>query len=160
MHAGMMAISSISSSSSSSGNVFTATRGGEGGRTNNDNNGLQLLFVSSRHTSHVHCVDVTVQCTPSNPLHSTTTTTLLPPPVGHRHCPMEMIEQIIIRTMTIMVWRGGVVATVTTTSLLLQTHWQHCHHPHQPPIEGLCKMCRRSEIITISSITKNLVVQW
>ena len=28
---------------------------------------LQLLFVSSRNTSRVHCVDVTSRCTPSNP---------------------------------------------------------------------------------------------
>ncbi len=70
MHAGLMAISSSSSSSSSSGNGFM-TRGREG---EINDNGLQLLFVSSRHTSHVHCVDVTVRCTPSNPLYSTTTT--------------------------------------------------------------------------------------
>ena len=70
MHAGLLALSTSS-------NGLTATnatgRGGGSERENNDN-GLQLLFVSSRHTSHVHCVDVTIRCTPLNPLYSTTAT--------------------------------------------------------------------------------------
>jgi hypothetical protein len=46
------------------GGGMLTTRGDGGG----DIGTLQLLFASSRNTSHVHCIDVTARCTPINAL--------------------------------------------------------------------------------------------
>lgn len=40
---------------------------GDGNSSDEGSNALQLVFVSSRNTSLVHCVDVTTRCTPNNP---------------------------------------------------------------------------------------------
>ena len=65
--------SSIVSSISSNNKKKNATITINDTTTNNNNCGtvgngeLQLLFATSRNTSLVHCIDVTVRCTPMNP---------------------------------------------------------------------------------------------
>ena len=50
---------------SSSSNTMTISS--QGSSSGSGNGELLLIFASSRNTSLVHCIDVTVRCTPSNP---------------------------------------------------------------------------------------------
>ena len=59
MTAGLVALQSSPSAAAASNNNIATTE---------EWNKLQLLFASSRNTSLVHCIDVTVRCTPANPL--------------------------------------------------------------------------------------------
>jgi len=52
---------------SNASNNMTIRPDGESGGRSGGNGELQLLFASSRNTSLVHVVDVTVRCTPKNP---------------------------------------------------------------------------------------------
>ena len=52
---------------SNANNNMTIRPEGESGGRSGGNGELQLLFASSRNTSLVHVVDVTVRCTPKNP---------------------------------------------------------------------------------------------
>lgn len=72
MQAGRLAMHSRSAVNTSSHHEGTIQAvGSKGGTTiggeEGGNGELQLLFASSRNTSLVHCVDITVRCTPDNP---------------------------------------------------------------------------------------------
>eukprot|EP00571_Detonula_confervacea_P014445 CAMPEP_0172306174 /NCGR_PEP_ID=MMETSP1058-20130122/7296_1 /TAXON_ID=83371 /ORGANISM="Detonula confervacea, Strain CCMP 353" /LENGTH=1547 /DNA_ID=CAMNT_0013017977 /DNA_START=1 /DNA_END=4644 /DNA_ORIENTATION=- len=77
MQAGIVALHTASSDHSDHGNSSQAavmTKGMISGSSSHTmttadrgNGELLLLFASSRNTSLVHCIDVTVRCTPSNP---------------------------------------------------------------------------------------------
>ena len=55
-----------STNNSNNNNMTIRPEGESGGRSGGDGE-LQLLFASSRNTSLVHVIDVTVRCTPKNP---------------------------------------------------------------------------------------------
>jgi hypothetical protein len=66
MTAGLVALQASSSSSAAA--AAAAATENNSTTTTEEYNKLQLLFASSRNTSLVHCIDVTVRCTPMNPL--------------------------------------------------------------------------------------------
>lgn len=44
------------------------SKSGDGSNSDSlDNDALQLLYISSRNTCQIHCIDITSRCTPSNP---------------------------------------------------------------------------------------------
>jgi hypothetical protein len=65
MTAGLVALQASSSSAAAAAAAATENNSTT---TTEEYNKLQLLFASSRNTSLVHCIDVTVRCTPMNPL--------------------------------------------------------------------------------------------
>ena len=61
-------ISSRGGNSSTSNNVMTIKHTNTANSNSSEGDGeLLLLFASSRNTSLVHCIDVTLRCTPNNP---------------------------------------------------------------------------------------------